>query len=331
MLRIAGLLSTLALVLAMVSSVDAAKAPPPAAFTDAAQAGPDFAVQGEYVGTLPHDGKEIKYGGQVIALGNGKFHGVGYVGGLPGDGWDKSARIEADGQTTDAGVVFTLKDGATGAIKDGLFTVKDAAGKTLGTLSKVSRKSPTLVAKAPAGAVVLFDGTTADHFIGGRMTKDGLLMEGATSKEKFQSYTAHIEFLIPFMPTARGQGRGNSGCYAQGRYEVQVLDSFGLPPKNNECGGIYGIESPETMMSFPPLSWQTYDVDFTAAQYKDGKKVQDALITVRHNGVQIHKDCKLTHGTTAAPVREGPEPGPLYLQNHGNPVRFRNVWVLEKK
>ena len=109
-------------------------------------------------------------------------------------------------------------------------------------------------------------------------------MEGATSKQKFQSYTIHLEFCIPFQPAQRGQGRGNSGYYAQGCYEVQILDSFGLVPNNNECCAVYGVKAPDITMSFSPLSWQTYDVAFTAAGYKDGKKVKNARMTVRHNG-----------------------------------------------
>jgi hypothetical protein len=179
---------------------------------------------------------------------------------------------------------------------------------------------------------VLFDGSTADKFEGGRMTEDGLLMEGATSKQKFQSFRLHLEFRLPFQPFDRGQGRGNSGFYAQGRYEVQILDSFGLKGEDNECGGIYRVARPAVNMCYPPLAWQTYDVEFTAARFKDGKKVANARMTVRHNGVVIHEDVEIPATTVAAPVgREGPEPGPVYLQDHGNPVRFRNIWVVETK
>jgi hypothetical protein len=187
-----------------------------------------------------------------------------------------------------------------------------------------------LGAEPPAGAVVLFDGSSPEAFKGGRMTEDGLLMEGVTSHDTFGSHTLHVEFLLPFMPQARGQGRGNSGFYAQGRYEVQILDSFGLEGRDNECGGIYSVGPPKVNMCLPPLSWQTYDVDFTAAEYQDGKKVKDAVITVRHNGVLIHKDQKVDHATTAHRLPEGPDPGPIYLQNHGNPVRFRNIWVVPR-
>ena len=112
---------------------------------------------------------------------------------------------------------------------------------------------------------------------------------------------------------------------------MQILDSFGLPPNTNECGAIYGVAALAIPMSYPPLAWQTYDVDFTAAQYDGGQKVKPARMTVRHNGIEVLKDIEVPHATTAAPLPEGPEPGPVYLQNHGNPVRFRNIWVVEKK
>jgi hypothetical protein len=334
MVRIPSWLSAAVLVAVMVLPARAekkAKEPPPPSVTDPAQAGPDFAVQGEYAGTVDSDGNQVKFGVQIVALGEGKFHGVAYGGGLPGDGWDGKTREQGDGQTKDGTTTFAGKEGTSGTLKDGVLKISNGDGRTIGTFKKVCRKSPTLGAKPPAEALVLFDGTTADHFTGGRMTKDGLLMEGATSKEKFRDYTIHLEFLIPFEPSRRGQGRGNSGYYAQSRYETQILDSFGLESKNNECGAIYGVRAPEMIMSYPPLSWQTYDVDFTAAVYKDGKKVKNARLTVRHNGVQILTDCEAPHATTASPLPEGPEPAGFYLQNHGNPVRFRNIWVVEKK
>ena len=332
MLRTMSLVALVLLVALAVPAVAADKAAGKIVAIDPAKAGPDFAFQGEYVGVVNDHGKEGPMGAQIIALGDGKFHGVGYIGGLPGEGWAKGgARRQCDGELKDGAVKFKTPDSKTAVVKDGVITVCDADGNTVGTLKKVERKSPTMGAKPPAGAVVLFDGTSADQFIGGRMTPDGLLMEGPTSKQKFQNATYHAEFLLPFMPSDRGQGRGNSGFYAQGRYETQILDSFGLEGKNNECGGIYGVAEPKVNMCLPPLAWQTYDVDLVPAEFKDGQKVKNARITVRHNGVLIHDNVEIPHGTTAAPVKEGPEPGPVYLQNHGCPVRFRNVWVVEKK
>ncbi len=333
MLRHANLLS-FALILALVTTTlttSASAADDQGAVTDPAKAGPAFAVQGEYVGTIASDQGDVKLGVQVIALGADKFHAVAYVGGLPGAGWDGSEKIEIDGQSNNEATVFSDPENETkGVIKNGVLTVTDRDGKKIAALKKTIRKSPTMGAKPPAGAIVLFDGKSADKFDGGKMTDDGLLIQGATSKQKFQSFKLHMEFRTPFKPTARGQERGNSGFYAQGRYEIQILDSFGLQGRDNECGGIYSVGPPKINMCLPPLSWQTYDVDFTAAQYKDGKKVKDSVITVLHNGVVIHENLVADHSTTASPLREGPEPGPVFLQNHGNPVRFRNIWVVEK-
>jgi hypothetical protein len=331
MVRNAMFLSALVMVPSAVLPAAAAQRPR-AVFTDPDKAGPDFAVQGEYVGKVKTEKGEMDCGAQVIALGNGRFRSVGYYGGLPGAGWNGKDKPVAEGQTRDGVTTLKAIDGeATATIKDSVMAVVDGNGQTLATLKRIVRKSPTLGKKPPEGAVVLFDGKTAENFKGGRMTEDGLLMEGATSKQTFQSFSLHLEFRTPFMPYARGQERGNSGFYAQGRYETQILDSFGLEGLDNECGGIYEIARPTVNMCLPPLSWQTYDIEFTAAGYKDGKKVKNATLTVRHNGVLIHKDQEVPRATRAAPVAEGPEPGPVYLQDHGCPVRFRNIWVVEKK
>jgi hypothetical protein len=301
-------------------------------YTDPTKTDADFPHQGEYAGEVTKDGETIKFGVQIIALGKGKFHAVAYHGGLPGDGWDKSDKIEADGELKDGSVSFK-SDMGSGTIKDGTMVISDKDGNEVAKLKKVTRESPTLGAKAPEGAIVLFDGTKADAFEGGKI-EDGLLCQGVTSKQKFGSHKLHLEFRTPYSPEERGQGRGNSGLYLQGRYEVQVLDSFGLKGEQNECGGIYSVGAPSVNMCLPPLAWQTYDVDYTAGEFdKDGKVVKNPRVTVQHNGVVIHKDIELPgeRNTTAAPVAAGPAAGPVYLQDHGNPVRYRNVWVVEKK
>jgi hypothetical protein len=187
-----------------------------------------------------------------------------------------------------------------------------------------------LGAKPPEGAVVLFDGTTADNFEHGTMAEDKHLMSEATSKQGFGDYTLHVEFRLSYMPLARGQARSNSGVYLHDCYEIQVLDSFGLEGENNECGGFYQLRKPDVNMCYPPLTWQTYDVEFTAPKYEGDKKVANAKVEVRHNGVVIHPEFELEHGTPGR-QGEGPAPRPLYLQGHGNKVEYRNIWVKEKK
>lgn len=299
------------------------------AHTDQKSAGEDYEYVGEYVGTIESEGQQQKIGVQVQALGNGKFLGVGYIGGLPGEGWNREEVRRVEGMKTDEGVVFEL-EGVRSVVKDNVISVYLLDGnRRVAEIGKVVRQSPTLEAKPPEGAVVLFDGTNVDHFPGAKMTDDGLLMAGATSKEKFGSHKIHVEFLLPFMPEDSGQARGNSGLYLQGRYEVQMLDSFALTGEDNECGGIYTVAKPDVNMCFPPLTWQTFDVEFHAAKYEGDKLVEEPWMTVKHNGVVVHEKVKLPKGepTRAAPVAAGPEPGPVYLQDHGNPVRYRNIWV----
>lgn len=299
-----------------------------AAFTDPKEAGPDFVVQGEYAGL---DTEGHKWGCHVIALGDGKFDVVGYVGGLPGDGWKRGDETKkGKGELKDGVTTIKSDEGWSATIKDGAMTVEHD-GKKVGELKKTERKSPTLGAKAPEKATVLFDGSSADAFKNGKLVEGNLL--GATNCEtnaKWQDHSLHVEFRTPFMPGSRGQGRGNSGVYIQCRYELQVLDSFGLDGKNNECGGIYTIAEPKVNMCLPPLAWQTYDIDYTAAKYEEGKKVKNARVTIKHNGVTIHDDLELPKGTPGK-SGEGPEALGLFLQDHGNPVAFRNIWVVEKK
>ena len=287
---------------------------------------PDFLVQGDYVGEVTQPAGKQKLGVQVIALGKGNFHAVWRNGGLPGDGWDKKEIAPTEAETT-ADITTFKSDDQTATIKDGAMTLT-TDGKTIGELKRIVRKSSTLGAKPPQCAVVLFDGKSADHFENGRMTDDGLLKQGATSKFKHQSGALHIEFQIPYGPLV--PSRGNSGCYLQSRYEVQMLDSFGLKPHNHECGGIPSIKEPDINMSFPPLSWQTYDVEFTAAQFANGQKMKNGRMTVRHNGVVVHENVELPHATTSSPQPEGPEPGPINLQDHNSEVRYRNIWFVEK-
>ena len=150
------------------------------------------------------------------------------------------------------------------------------------------------------------------------------------TKRKFSNYRMHVEFMLPYKPAGRGQGRGNSGFYQVDHYEVQILDSFGLEGLNNECGGVYSKKASDVNACLPPLQWQTYDVNFTNAVVKDGKKVKNARMTMRLNGIVIHDNIEINGKTGGS--RKDPEgtPGPIKLQGHNNPLQFRNVWIVEK-
>jgi hypothetical protein len=297
-------------------------------YLDPEQAGPEYPFQGEFVGVLEADGNN--WGVQAIALGNGQYQVIGLPGGLPGDGYRPgTSRKEALG-SRQGDVVRAEGDTFKVELSSDHVSVFGLDGQLYGKLARVHRQSPTLGAQPPEGAVVLFDGSTADNFENGRLVQGDLLLSDCTSRQAFGDHTLHIEFRTPFKPLARGQARGNSGVYIQARYEIQVLDSFGLEARDNHSGGIYQVAAPRVNMSYPPLSWQTYDVDFTAARYNDqGEKVANARITVRHNGVLIHEDLELPQHTPGRDS-EGPSDGPLYLQGHGNPVVFRNIWVIPR-
>lgn len=291
----------------------------------------DFAVQGEYAGAI--DGEKL--GIQVVALGRHRFEAVICPGGLPGDGWDGEPprpRIRFR-EKTNGSRSFGHSDWI-GILANGEIRVKHRdTSKEIGVLRRAERASPTLGAPPPDGAIALFDGTAetaARHWKKPRLEGD-LLRVGQTTREEFGDCRLHLEFRLPWKPDARGQQRGNSGVYLAGRYEVQVLDSFGRRGKDNECGGIYGVAEPEVNLCYPPLRWQTYDIDFTAPRFDEaGKKTANARVTVRHNGVVIHRDLEIPRPTGLARLKGETAQGPLVLQNHGNPVRFRNIWVLER-
>ena len=291
----------------------------------------DFAIQGEYVGEM----NGSKYGIQVVAKGEGKFDVKRLKGGLPGDGWDGKTAIKTAAERKDGTVVFPMQAGGAdvGTIEKGTITI--LPGEKQFALKKVERKSKTTGAKPPEGAVVLF-GKEGDEkqWNGGNLVKlsDGTYLGvGVTTKQAFGAFKAHVEFRLPWMPNSTGQGRANSGVYFQNRYECQVLDSFGLNGENNECGGIYTQHKPSVNMCYPPMLWQTYDIDFTPAQFDDtGKKTKNGRATVLHNGVKIHDDIEFPKECPGGQKEEA-KPGPFQFQNHGDPVVYRNVWVVEVK
>ena len=201
------------------------------------------------------------------------------------------------------------------------------------------RAKPAVAADRPKDPIVLFDGKDFSHWttggdkeIGwkiadGEMTivpKSGSIM----TKQSFADFKMHVEFKTPQLPPeVKGQGRGNSGVYIQRRYEVQILDSYGLEPKKNECASIYTFKAPDKNVCRKPDEWQSYDITFYAARYEGLKKLKNARISLVHNGVLVHDDVEVPNKTGAG-QQEGPEPGPILLQEHGNVVSFRNIWIV---
>jgi hypothetical protein len=244
---------------------------------------------------------------------------------------------------TDAGAEIEIR----AVMEDGTFS-GTLGGDMVGSfeMGRVVRLSSTLGAEPPEDAIVLFDGKDfrewepankkpgADSVRWKRIRGRAMEVRKGTgsivTKRKFTDFKLHLEFRTPFMPDKSGQARGNSGVYLQGRYEVQILDSYGLEGKDNECGGIYKVGPPLVNMCSPPMQWQTYDITFSAPRFDSaGAKTQDASATIVHNGVTIHDKIDIPKPTGGALDANSAEPGGIVLQDHRNAVQFRNIWLVE--
>jgi hypothetical protein len=212
------------------------------------------------------------------------------------------------------------------------------AGITPGTCS--TQEAP---GRPPSDAIVLFDGKDLSHWQGRRgqparwTVEDGAMVikPGAgdlRTREEFGDCQLHLEFASPVPPRDRDQDRGNSGVLFFGRYEIQVLDCFdNATYADGHAAAIYGQFPPLVNASRPPGQWQTYDIIFTAPRFKaDGILESPAYVTMLHNGVLVHNHTAaigaMAYRAVGKYTPHGPE-GPIVLQDHGNPVRFRNIWV----
>jgi hypothetical protein len=190
---------------------------------------------------------------------------------------------------------------------------------------------------APSDAVVLFDGKDLSHWTPAKWKVENGYMEvvphagDLISKEKFGDAQLHIEWAAPAQVKGDSQGRGNSGVFLQSRYEVQVLDSFDNPTyADGQAGAIYGQWPPLVNASRKPGEWQTYDIVFEAPRFEGEKLVKPAFITVFHNGILVHNHREAMGPTMHRELAKYvPQPAEdsLKLQDHGNPVRYRNIWI----
>lgn len=191
----------------------------------------------------------------------------------------------------------------------------------------------------PSDAVVLFDGTDLSQWNGGDkwLIEDGYAIAnggGIATKESFGDCQLHLEWASPAEVKGSGQGRGNSGVYLMGRYEVQILDSFeNTTYFDGQAGALYKTKPPLVNASRGPGEWQSYDIIFWAPKFDEqGQLLKPAYVTVLHNGVLIQDHTELLGSTAwdAPPTyQKHPARQPISLQYHGNPVRFRNIWLRE--
>jgi pimeloyl-ACP methyl ester carboxylesterase len=199
--------------------------------------------------------------------------------------------------------------------------------------------TPTLPG-APAGTTQLV-GADASRLVPEDPSKpsrwtfrDGVLTaspqwDSVVTEDAYRDFRMHVEFATNAADDDNPEARGNSGVYIQQRYEVQILDSFGVAPedyKASYCASLYRMRKPDVVACLPAGEWQTYDIAFRAARWRREEKVENARITVFHNGALVHDDVELPRKTGAG-AKEGPEPRPIRLQGHHNEVQFRNVWI----
>jgi hypothetical protein len=198
-------------------------------------------------------------------------------------------------------------------------------------------------APPPSDAIVLFDGKDTSKWRGDKgdcpwKIENGYMeaRQGSIStRDSFGDCQLHVEFCTPNPPKGDSQGRGNSGVYIMGRYEIQILDSYNNPTyADGSCGSVYGQYPPLVNASRKPGEWQSYDIVFTSPRFQDGKMVTPGIVTVIHNGVLVQNHTEIM-GITNHRVLPKVEPhdlkAPLGLQDHGNPMRFRNIWIRELK
>lgn len=201
------------------------------------------------------------------------------------------------------------------------------------------RVEPGTAATPPSDAIVLFDGKDLSKWVGGENWEIGdgyatIRKADIRTRQAFGDCQLHIEFATPAEVRGNGQGRGNSGVYLMGEYEVQILDSHDNKTYfDGQCAAIYKQQPPTVNASRKPGEWQTYDIIFEAPRFaEDGTVARPAYVTVLHNGVLVHNHFEIQGTTsyyTAPKYTKHAAALPLSIQNHGNPVRVRNIWIRE--
>jgi len=276
----------------------------------------------------------------------------------PGDGTDGSGAIPSSNSPVvpQNGGAVDNSDGANpetvgsggkivGAAGSGSDVVNGSAGAGGGSGEVVGTGGSGSKMPEEEERIVLFDGTNLDAWIsrnnggpvGWQVVGDGSMVVSPgtgdiITRQEFEDVFVHAEYKTPVLPAnVTGQARGNSGIYLKGMYEVQVLDSFGNEPEVDGCGSIYGIQAPLTVACFQEEVWNTYEIEFQAPRYDDqDNKVSNArMLLVTLNGVVVQENTDVPRGT-AAGYAESPGPAPLMLQDHGNRLWFRNVYVIPR-
>lgn len=315
-------------------------------FGSVVAASPD-GISGLYEGFwTTSDGKKGRVTAQVRPISQGRFDG--FVAIYRAKAFEGALRLAATSPDASGSIQFPTASAhspsPTGSLTPPVQGSCDfRAGKLSGRFKSdwgeatfeaepATHVSPTLGARPPANGVMIFDGKSTNAWSDFRwkITPEGTMISGGGdihANDQFSNFKLHVEFRTPLMPEGQGQGRGNSGVYLQGKYEVQVLDSFGLfPLQNNDCSAIYSLKAPEINACLPPGQWQTYDITYV---HGNAARKELPTITVVFNGVTVIDKFEIPanvieKGTTSA---DAATTGFLKLQDHGNPVEYRNIWV----
>ena len=304
---------------------------------------------GEYEGTYQADqSRSTKSTAKVIAEGPGYYRIV------------VKAQPLRPGEPTDQFEIYGVQQGTkvnlVGRANADLWHGTIAGDKLVAApgyygigleLRKTTRTSPTEGAQPPANALLLLPfvpgkAPDASAWKGGpwKPQDDGSLQcdpskSSITTQQSFGDMKLHVEFWLPLMADNFGQARANSGVFLNNLYEVQVLDSFGLVPSMGDCGAIYDQTRPRVNASLPPERWQTYDITFRAPRMNsDGSVKEKARVTVEFNGIKVQDNTPIDGGTAGHEPGKPPAnaaTGPLQLQDHGNKIRYRNIWLVELK
>lgn len=307
---------------------------------------------GDYTGTYAASDTSVEAGGPVPVLAEGKIVAQGnrhyrvVLSTAPTTTQGRPWQIELEGHIDGERLVIAGAAGGhdwEGEIANKALRINKRSYGGRFEMKQVMKKSPTEGLQPPARAIVLLayepgrkPALNEWQEAGWITTEDGILHKNTgdgprgelRTKREFRNVHLHVEFRIPYEPDKREQGRGNSGVIFADRYEVQVLDSFGLVAGAGDCAAIYGVAPPRVNAAFPPLSWQTYDITFYAAKLDGTKLVRAPRFTVVWNGVKVHEN-QTTPTPTGDPDRPNAETGPIRLQDHGNLVYFRNIWAEE--
>jgi hypothetical protein len=286
----------------------------------------DFASQGEYLGMLNVEGRKVKFGAQVVALGRGHFRVSAGQGGLPGEGGVRDEGFLRGVRRNNVVRVPFVNGRGSMLVASNELRMVFGSQTVAGILKKVNRRSATLGRRAPKGASVLFNGSVAD-WDDAKVDKDAALLSGTTKTLSQDKCKVHLEFRLPFAPVENPEDRKPGGVYLAGEHKIAVVDSFGLVESKDSCGAIGGV-TPTVNMCFPPGAWQTMYIDYYAAKL-DGKRAASTKISLKLNGILVQDNVEIRSVSRIEDVNQEEQRSPaVHIPENMSGVQYRNIWMV---